>query len=126
MKAGWISLFALLFAIFVQSAENNDWQKNTLSFKMIVHVGQNTEYFEYVQPNRYFYINNEYIVTGTKAEKQFHKLFENVQLTEESSLESLLLQLKNSGYEKMNRFEIRWLTANEELYTWVWDSEQTR
>ena len=59
MKAGWISLFALLFAIFVQSAENNDWQKNTLSFKMIVHVGENTEYFEYVQPNRYFYINNE-------------------------------------------------------------------
>lgn len=45
--------------------------------------------------------------------------FKTSRLTEKSSLESLVAQMKNSGYEKMKRFEIRWLTSKEELYTWV-------
>ena len=126
MKAGWMSMFAILASLIAAPLEQDDWQKKTLSLTIAIHGDEMTERFEYVWPNRFFYNNNQYIVTGSKAEKQFHKLFQDVRLTEKSSLESLMEQMKNSGYETINRLEIRWLTTKEELYTWIWDSEQIR
>lgn len=74
MKAGWMRLFVVLSAFIVASLQQDDWQKKNVVFKNY----RSTERYEYVQPDRFFYSHNGHIVTGTKAEKQFHELFQNV------------------------------------------------
>lgn len=103
----------------------DDWQVNTFSLKIIVYENEQLERYEFYRPNKFFYMQDDQMHTGAIAKEKFEQLFQNVLLTEKSSIESLVSQLKNHGYENMNRLEIRWLTAKNELYTWVWDSEQT-
>lgn len=125
MKSGWMAIFFLLATALIAPMQIDDWQRKTLTLKIIVYDDGRAERYEFYQPNRFFYCNGERKFIGMKAKNKFAELFRHVQLTETASLESLLSQMKKSGYQNLNRLEIRWMNAKKELYTWVWDSEQT-
>lgn len=74
MKAGWMSIL-LVFLILV-SLQQEDWQKKTLSLKIIIQGEENTERFEYVQPNRFFISITGTQLQGRKQKNSFINFFE--------------------------------------------------
>lgn len=124
MKFEWVTIFSLILAIHLPM-QKDDWLVNTFSLKIIVLENEQLERYEFYRPNQFFYLQDEEIHTGLEAKNKFDQLFQTIQLTEKTAIESLVSQLKNHGYENLNRVEIRWVNAKNELHTWVWDSEQT-
>lgn len=122
MKMGFLlSVFLVFSSLYPIQHENV--LANTFSIKITLQGNDRYEQFEFFRPNEFKYVKDSQVYHGAEAQKAVKLFLENLRLTEETAIDAIISQLKNYGYEKLNRVEIRWFTTKKELYTWVWDSK---
>lgn len=120
MKKGFlvITLVILFFCgipnVLATNHENNMFIKISL-------VESGNEYeWEYDNPNKYEYEVGETVIKGERAEKEFIKMLNKIQLHEEANIDNMVQLLKESGYPNLERLDIRMMSMNGKLFTWVW------
>ncbi|UOE93438.1 hypothetical protein [Alkalihalobacillus sp. LMS39] len=88
-------------------------------------VEQDTVYeWEYDNPNKYEYEEGETVIRGEKAKEEVEKILSALKLKEDSERDELLSRLKQHGFSKVTRMDIRLMNEKGELFTWIWEQNE--
>jgi hypothetical protein len=95
--------------------------KNSMAFKVTIVENEVEVEWEYVNPNEYeLEIGNE-VIKNKKAKREIESLFKKAAISKTTTVHEIIHALKEEGYEQIDRLDVRWTTAEDELYTWVWN-----
>lgn len=119
-----ISIASLIFSLFMIGSvvASEQFLSTSTTLKISIEEEDRTEHYEYDKPNQFTYVENERKYKGSQAEKALHTLLTNITLSKEVSIDEIVSQLQQKGYKKLTHVEIRWITNDNELFTWVWNS----
>ncbi len=120
MKKIWISLFALLLISSSAGAAN---YTNSLLFKVTVWQGGIENEFEYENPSHYEWEKGSNVVKGEEARFIVEKMYHYLKVSKFTKVDQIKATLEQKGFSNMDRFVVRWIDLNGNLYTWHWEKE---
>lgn len=79
--------------------------------------------WEYTSPGKYEYEKGEHVIKTKEAKDEMLSILKTLNLSEKAKIEDMVTQLKNEGFKKLERVDIRWMNGEHKLYTWLWEKE---
>ncbi len=80
--------------------------------------------WEYTSPGKYEYETGEKVKKSQEAKDEMLKIVKMLKLSEKVKVEEMVERLKQETFPQLESLDIRWMTGDNQLYTWVW--EQTK
>ncbi|RBW71471.1 hypothetical protein [Bacillus taeanensis] len=111
----------LLISLYAGSSAYAESLRNSMLFKVtIIENGKEIEW-EYENPNEYEVEFGNQVLKNEKAKRQIEALFNKAAISKTTHINAIIHALNEEGYEQIERLDVRWITAEDELYTWVWN-----
>jgi hypothetical protein len=118
-----ISLVCFLFLPSLTFANDDLYMLDSMSFKATIIIdGVETEW-EYVNPDEYEWEKGNEVIKDEKAKQEVQKIFKKLNVDKNSKVEEMVKAIEEMGYSNIEKFDVRWIDRDGELYTWVWESE---
>jgi hypothetical protein len=118
-----ISLGCFLFFPSLTFANDDLYMLDSMSFKATIIIdGVETEW-EYVNPDEYEWEKGNEVIKDEKAKQEVQKIFKKLNVDKNSKVEEMVKAIEEMGYSNIEKFDVRWIDRDGELYTWVWESE---
>jgi hypothetical protein len=116
-----ILLLCLIFFMFQSVTIGNDELLNSISFKLTIWQN-NMEYeWEYHNPDEFEYEKGFTVMKNNSVKKEIIGWFGKLNVSETSNVEDMLAVVQQNGFKNVDKFEVRWMNNEEELFTWIWD-----
>lgn len=91
-------------------------------FLKITVLEDDIEYqWEYTSPGKYEYEKGEKVVKTKEAKEAMAQILQILDLSEKANVENMVKALKEDRFPHLEHLDIRWMTGEHKLYTWVWD-----
>lgn len=118
-----ISLVCFLLLPSLTYANNDLYMLDSMSFKTTIIIdGEETEW-EYINPDEYEWEKGNEVIKGEKAKQEVQRIFRELKVDKNSKVEKMVKVIEKMGYSDIEKFEVRWIDRDGEIYTWVWDSK---
>lgn len=95
---------------------------NSLSLQLTVKTDKVEEYYTFHYPDQYTYVKDGRTYKGAQAKKAVSSIIADIGLHPDVKVDDMVGSLVDKNYPSIERFELRWITESNKLYTWVWDS----
>lgn len=95
--------------------------KESLLLKITVVENGVEHEWEYSSPGKYEYELGEKVIKGEQAKKSMEELLKIIEVCEQSEVTDMVNALKKK-YKNLERLDVRWMTGESKLYTWVWEA----
>jgi hypothetical protein len=116
-----INIIVLFFFLtnFVTLAVN---YSNSLMFKLTVWQDDVETEVEFENPSDYEWEVGSTVLKGTEAKIKVQRLYEHLNISKDSKVDQLKVNLEKH-FPNMQRFNVRWIDTNGNLYTWHWSDQ---
>lgn len=91
--------------------------------KITVHESDIEYQWEYSSPDAYEYEKGEKVIKTEEAKREMLTIVKQLELSKDAKVEEMVEKLKQARFPQLERLDIRWMTGDNKLYTWVWDKE---
>jgi hypothetical protein len=120
-----ISIFLLLQFIIVGSSALAADYTNSFLFRVTVwQNGEETE-FEYENPSHYEWEKGSTVIKGIEAQQSVKRIYKQLQVSNQTKASHIKASLEENGFTNLDRFVVRWIDSQGNLYTWHWEKEET-
>ncbi|MCD8502839.1 MAG: hypothetical protein LRY71_15730 [Bacillaceae bacterium] len=94
--------------------------KESLLIKITVVENGVEHEWEYTSPGKYEYELGEKVIKGEQAKQSMAEILGMIELSEHSKITDMVAALRKNKFKKIERLDIRWMTGENKLYTWIW------
>lgn len=77
--------------------------------------------WEYNSPGKYEYEKGKEVIKTKEAKDEMLKIINQIDLSEKAKVEKMVEKLTQGRFPQLEHLDIRWMTGDHKLYTWVWD-----
>jgi hypothetical protein len=119
-------LLGLIFFMSQNATNGNTEMLNSISFKLTIWQ-HNVEYeWEYQNPDEFEYEKGFTVLKNKSVKKEIIQWFNKLNVSETTRVEDMLAVVQQNGFKDTDKFEVRWINNDEELFTWVWDKNMSQ
>ncbi len=92
------------------------------SYFLKITINENGSEFqwEYTSPGKYEFEKGSEVIKTEEAKKEMMAIIKALQLSEKAKAEEMVNRIRDK-YPNIERMDIRWMTGDQKLYTWVWE-----
>ncbi|MCT8137382.1 hypothetical protein H1D32_06250 [Anaerobacillus sp. CMMVII] len=126
MKRRFLTPILLLCCLTIFPAQSNALNLMESFFLKITVIENGIEHqWEYTSPGKYEYEKGEKVIKTKEAKDELLKIVKEINLSEEAKIEKMVEILKQNRFPEIEHLDIRWMTGDNKLYTWVWDHKNS-
>lgn len=121
MRSVWLVIILVFSLMFIATDTFAADYTNSLFFKVtVVDSGKEIE-FEYENPAHYEWEVGSKVIKGTKAKEKVEKLYQLLNVSTKPTVEKLKEGLEEYGFSSVDKFIVKWVDPDGNLFTWHWD-----
>jgi hypothetical protein len=114
----------LIFCLLIVPSQSHALNlMESFFLKITVHENDIEYQWEYSSPGDYEYEKGEKVIKTDEAKQEMLTIVKQLELSKEAKVEEMVERLKQERFPQLERLDIRWMTGDNRLYTWVWDKE---
>ncbi|RXI98543.1 hypothetical protein DS745_19680 [Anaerobacillus alkaliphilus] len=117
-------LLMLILGLFILPSQSNALNLME-SFFLKITINENDSEFqwEYTSPGKYEFEKGTEVIKSEVAKQEMLAIIKTLQLSEKAKAEEMVERLKKDKYPDIERLDIRWMTGDHKLFTWVWEKK---
>ncbi|MBM6617469.1 hypothetical protein [Bacillus suaedaesalsae] len=124
MRIVMLTLMLAMHFVFFEHVTMAADYTNSLLFKVTLeNKGEEIEY-EYENPTHYEWEVGSKVTKGEEAKKKVEQVFAELNVTSNPTVEELKESLERYGYSSIDKFVVKWIDPNGNLFTWHWDKSE--
>jgi hypothetical protein len=114
----------LICCLSVFPSQSNALNLMESFFLKITVLENGVEYqWEYTSPGKYEYEKGEEVIKTKEAKEEMLEIIKQIELSKDAKIEEMVQKLKQDRFPGLERLDIRWMTGENKLYTWVWEEK---
>ncbi|KAA0549120.1 hypothetical protein FZW96_04190 [Bacillus sp. BGMRC 2118] len=121
MRIAMLTLILAIQFVWVEHVTIAADYTNSLLFKVTIENNGEEIEFEYENPTHYEWEVGSKVMKGEEAKKKVEELFADLNVSGRPTVEELRKNLESNGYSTIDKFVVKWIDPNGNLYTWHWD-----